>query len=702
MHSKGVNLSVWPVPAPDGEGQWQHDHATTDPYLEGYGQSLKNELAESTIAGHREERHDADERRIVSWWWWWEIGSMIVSVICLALIIAVLIKADNLALQSWYLPIQPNSLISVFTTVGKSAMMVSVATCLSQLKWRHFQTGARPLRNLQIFDDASRGPWGALMFFGYVRSPAITAFLLAFVTLVGLGFEPSAQQILDFGERTVRMEGTQASMGVANEYVSRAHSNNTNYGATPMDYNLFNQDVLLLRSAYLNGILGTISEPSFNCPPGASHCEWPIFSTMGLCSTFTNLTESIQRNCTTPEGVPTNVSCTFDFPNRNPDDGPVHIDWHMVLKDVDTDNPIVRFGDYYWFVSDMSLLKDSIGGTSGSLSMIRVADMGSYKPERGPDVHLFQSNLYWCQQTFQNVTATPGTLSATPNMTTTPLIPLRNKTAELLDPSEDRQVNDPLAIQDRTVLTYLAGEGTAQTEYSMVAAIPAKTFASLATILTSHWRMYTDPETGLYHLSPGTNSFFPLGFYLNQSNLEAVTTNLAATVSAQIRADKPGDNKNLTMVAGNAFMKETYIQVRWGWLVLPLAVTLMTAGLLVVTVILTRDKPLYKTSVLALLKYRFAGTNGGGSPWGGDDHSDSSIRRATTFGGEGRGMTPTSAKGAVISPLSLRSASTLNRETAEWLEERSKRVVARFESGDDGDDVVRVVPSPITRSGTLR
>ena len=54
------------------------------------------------------------------------------------LILAVLLKANNTPLRSWSLQIQPNSLIAVFTTIGRSAMMIPVAACISQLKWRHF------------------------------------------------------------------------------------------------------------------------------------------------------------------------------------------------------------------------------------------------------------------------------------------------------------------------------------------------------------------------------------------------------------------------------------------------------------------------------------------------------------------------------------------------------------------------------------
>ena len=157
-----------------------------------------------------------------SWWssWWWEIGSVALSLTCMALLVSMLLKSDGMELEKWDMPIQPNSLIAVLTTVAKTAMMVPVASCLSQLKWRHFTGGSTDsLYALQVFDDASRGPWGSFMLLlsrnmriwkrtWNGEGNAIFAWALAFVTLLALGIDPSAQQILDFPTRQVVADKT--------------------------------------------------------------------------------------------------------------------------------------------------------------------------------------------------------------------------------------------------------------------------------------------------------------------------------------------------------------------------------------------------------------------------------------------------------------------------------------------------------------
>lgn len=163
----------------------------------------------------------------ISWWWWWEIGGALLSIICVGLVLVVLFEANDCALAAWPLWIQPNSLIAVFTTVGKSGMMIPIASCISQLKWRHFELRANRLSHLQLLDEASRGPWGSLMLLSDIRIRAWTARALAIVSLVSLGFDPSAQQILEFPTREIRLNNASASIGVASSYTSKAFVEDT-------------------------------------------------------------------------------------------------------------------------------------------------------------------------------------------------------------------------------------------------------------------------------------------------------------------------------------------------------------------------------------------------------------------------------------------------------------------------------------------
>jgi hypothetical protein len=58
---------------------------------------------------------------------------------------------------------------------------------------------------------------------------------------------------------------------------------------------------------------------------------------------------------------------------------------------------------------------------------------------------------------------------------------------------------------------------------------------------------------------------------------------------------------NATVLNGEAHFKETFVKVRWPWLIVPLLETLLSSMLLVATVIVTWKEPLFKNSVVSLL-----------------------------------------------------------------------------------------------------
>ncbi|KAF2179383.1 hypothetical protein K469DRAFT_596122, partial [Zopfia rhizophila CBS 207.26] len=69
---------------------------------------------------------------------------------------------DGKPLEDWTPLISPNALISIVATIPKLALLIPVAECLSQAKYIHFKREAHPLSELELFNYASREPFGAL------------------------------------------------------------------------------------------------------------------------------------------------------------------------------------------------------------------------------------------------------------------------------------------------------------------------------------------------------------------------------------------------------------------------------------------------------------------------------------------------------------------------------------------------------------
>ncbi|KAF2811957.1 uncharacterized protein BDZ99DRAFT_461906 [Mytilinidion resinicola] len=116
-------------------------------------------------------------------------------------------------------------------------------------------------------------------------------------------------------------------------------------------------------------------------------------------------------------------------------------------------------------------------------------------------------------------------------------------------------------------------------------------------------------NTSFDNFKTDVGSALDWGGYLGSTNLSAFTENLAATLTTQIRnaPSAGGDNANATTFRGTAQASTTYVEVRWQWLILPVAETLLTAVLFVISVAMTRHLPLLKTSVIALLSHGLDG-----------------------------------------------------------------------------------------------
>lgn len=82
--------------------------------------------------------------------------------------------------------------------------------------------------------------------------------------------------------------------------------------------------------------------------------------------------------------------------------------------------------------------------------------------------------------------------------------------------------------------------------------------------------------------------------------------NIAYSMTEVIR-----NSRNSTQVVGQAFKTRTYIHVQWGWIALPLGITVLNTVLLAVMVVRRRrsEIPAWKNSNLALLLYDVSGWN---------------------------------------------------------------------------------------------
>lgn len=149
---------------------------------------------------------------------------MLLSIICEAAVIVILGCMDGKPLSKWKSKISLNATVSIFATIAKSAVLVPVAECISQLKWHYFES-THTLNDLEVFDRSSRGPMGSLDFLWDIGYKSPLASLGAFIVFTALAIDPFTQQILSFPAQNVTIDNGKASFQIANSYMTaKEHS----------------------------------------------------------------------------------------------------------------------------------------------------------------------------------------------------------------------------------------------------------------------------------------------------------------------------------------------------------------------------------------------------------------------------------------------------------------------------------------------
>jgi hypothetical protein len=96
------------------------------------------------------------------------------------------------------------------------------STTPKRLKWLHFDSQPRRLADLEVFDSASRGPFGSLMMFFHGSTRSTVAAAGALLTIVALAADPFSQQVVAVATRQVQAAGGVAFFASPTVYDSGA------------------------------------------------------------------------------------------------------------------------------------------------------------------------------------------------------------------------------------------------------------------------------------------------------------------------------------------------------------------------------------------------------------------------------------------------------------------------------------------------
>jgi hypothetical protein len=169
--------------------------------------------------------------------WWEEFAAVAFSLSSLLAIVIILAVYRNKTLSSWQFVfnVSLNTVVAILSTLSRTALLVPVASCISQLKWIRLCRTPCSLREVQVFDDASHGPLGSIQLLWELHSKTWLASWGAAITLLALAMDPFVQQLLSYPSRTNYGPG---AVFYASQVYDPAH-----YSAKSGNYNVCEQAV---------------------------------------------------------------------------------------------------------------------------------------------------------------------------------------------------------------------------------------------------------------------------------------------------------------------------------------------------------------------------------------------------------------------------------------------------------------------------
>ncbi|ORY68649.1 uncharacterized protein BCR38DRAFT_135933 [Pseudomassariella vexata] len=500
--------------------------------------------------------------------WTLEIVTILIAFAAVASIMGVLARFNGHALPEWPYYITLNALIALLATVATATMSISLQNGLSQLKWIRFKEARVPLADMETFDEASRGTWGALKLL-VTRRGGVLGSCGALIAIVALALSPFAQQIVTYQTRSVIVDGPgSASVNRALNYTGALPGTTSPTLYVP---------ILPLKSAVYNGLFAENGRPgaalAFECQTG--NCTWDAYETLGVCYECVDLTAFMSRYCA-------------------PDAADNDCGW-QVPQGARLNNSLDVFS--------MTSLIPSADGNMPHSTIMKLIFMGTEAQDGlAGDLKPWaqQCSLSSCLQTLETAVVN-GVLSE--NMTGSVI---NNTVVDLTSLPQDADMGSYVTGSNNS--TYLLGKEAMLSMRGWFYTL----FANGSAVRTSEDsnRTITD-NTVVVNLTVGISSGVTLfdsdivtAFYWNyyeyaeQDGIAMLMSDMATSMTVAFRSFL-----GAAPVNGRAISVESYVHVRWGFAVLPIVVVVGTAVFLAAAMYRTHrtnTKP-WKSSALAML-----------------------------------------------------------------------------------------------------
>jgi hypothetical protein len=556
--------------------------------------------------------------------WLIELISWSLCALCMTGIVVILIVYKDKRIPKWPMGLTLNAYISVLSKVASAALLLPVSEALGQLKWSWFQgTKSHKMWDFEIFDSASRGPWGSLLLLVRTKGKSLAA-LGAAVTLFALALDPFFQQVVQYPDHW-RLQVEEGSIPIATTYDPYLSGKEYRNG-----FESITLDTVIMattqRFFYDNGTLpvtfgkGLRPEIPLGCP--YSNCTWPEYETLGICSECSPASDLLEFKC---------LNTTLDWiqvPGEDPETGEstfsngTSCGWYLKAEkpllmtgyNVDQDTPyagevlMMRTQPLYdLFTREFMPGYDAkLNNSRNPLAHAIIASGISLEEIRRnatPIAH--ECVISWCAKKMLSSYSEGGYTEVVTDTF------INNDTS-----GPSRWVVTPVYDEVNTLsgydyaygenVTVIGGSGTA---YHLTNHTHALTLAVFDDIFPASYTLANSTSESDAMLR--YKQYYQIGPFIrnvtyNPFMYDNITVHLDSMANALTDVLR-SSSTNTRMVSGKAFDMESFVDVRWAWLALPLGLLVFTFIFLVATVIRSsieqEDVGVWKTSAIATLLY---------------------------------------------------------------------------------------------------
>ena len=575
--------------------------------------------------------------------WAVEIFMVSLSACCLVATIIVLCYADGSAIRTWH-GFTLNTLVAVLSTSSQAAAALALSASISQWCWYQFNIRSRKLIDFETYNNASRGPLGCIQLLlcekkiSFVWSGALTVIAL-------VAFTPSTQQLVQYTEKVVEHNDTAAWLPRAERY-SRGNQKTAELRSNDEYPGLGSKGVdpdYSMQSAIQYGLvsgLGRVKQQlEHHCP--SSECNWPIFSSLSVCSRCEDLTDALQPlRVSEAESDTIGISADSSSGVLASDPGPVSrfglsnglfIDgvrgW-IYHADNNTSSgtqmPNAFMTSFGTANASQTNAMQGIDTLIWSMSMIRVLPArNSSRTTVWPDTPLeaMECSLYYCVneysskfvngtvlETVEEQTSARRNTTSWQHMNAWDLVFLNGSRVHDaphydLTKSELHNSARVMSYTSRTDLMLGEGYNISQNGVNGISNFMTQIFTSpdAAELLSSDLQPRYRKINGWYIDGQGVSDYEPAVMETLQTvpDLQETFSAVAISMSNSIRAD--GDDSLRSH--GLTVKAETVYHIQWLWIILPACLILGSAVQLIASIVQTARTrtPLWKTSSLAVL-----------------------------------------------------------------------------------------------------